>query len=200
MKCRMYVIVLIMAALLCCASTKEQQGITIYYNSLNPTKEFHRDYPNLQFLYRSFRCDDPSFGYHHFYLMLDGRVMKVTFKGNQAQVWKVLVRQPYPHENPKGAAIAHIIHNTIIDGTDAYCTEIIQYEDRLSFDLSTRQGGSRFIMNTVKCHLILQKCPPEEIEQYINQCKLGNYDHLLQVSKDILDKYHIDYVFYYSER
>ena len=198
MKCRMCVIIFMTAALLGCASNKEQQGITIYYNSLNPSKEFHRDYPNLHFLYRNYRCDDTSYGYHHVYLMPDGRVMKVTFKGLQLQVWKVFVRQPYPHEKSGAASIKHILHHTIIDDID-YCTEIIQHEDMLSFDLSTRQGGSYFIMNAVKCHLILQKCPPEEIEQYINQCRLGNYDHLLQVSKDILDKYHADYVFFYSQ-
>ena len=195
MKCVVYVIVIVL--LLGCASSKEQQGITIYYNSLNPSKEFHRDYPNLQFLYRDYRCDDSDYGYHHVYLIPDGRVMKVTFKGSQ--VWKVFVRQSYPHENPGAARTKYILHQTIIDDI-AYCSEIIQYEDRLSFDLSTSQGGSYFIMNTVKCHLILQKCPPEEIDEYIRQCKLGNYDHLLQVSKDILDKYHADYIFYYGER
>ena len=193
MKYRMYVIVIV--SLLGCASSKTPDGITIYYNSRNPNKQFHKDYPNLQFLYRDYRCDDTDYGYHHVYLMPDGRVMKVTYKGLDAQVWKVFVRQSYPHENPGASATRYILHNTVIDDT-AYCKEVIQHEDRLSFDLSTPQGNSYFIMNAVKCHLILQQCPPEEIEQYIKQCKLGNYDYLVQVSKDILDKYHIDYIFY----
>ena len=194
MKCKVFIIALVMLINLGCASNKDLEGITIYYYGVNATKDFHRDYPNLHFLYQLYRCDDPNYGYHHVYLIPDGRVIKVTYKGGQ--VWKAFVRQPYPHEKAGAYSIKHTLYITegykeIIQGT-----ETIHYDERLSFDLSSHQGSSCFIMAAVRSVLIQQKCPPEEIDEYINKCQSGNYDNLLQVSKDTLDRHHVEYRFY----
>ena len=57
-------------------------------------------------------------------------------------------------------------------------------------------GNAFFIMAAVRRILYQIGRPKKEVDEYINKCQSSDYANLLQVSKDTLDKYDVEYVFY----
>ena len=66
----------------------------------------------------------------------------------------------------------------------------------LSIDLQGPQGNAFFILGSVRRFMRQIQCPQEDIDKYLQEARSGDYNNLIQVSKDLLDKYHIAYDFY----
>ena len=69
----------------------------------------------------------------------------------------------------------------------------------LSIDLHGPGGNAYNVMGQVQDILRQLRVPKEEVGAYLNEAMSSNYDNLLEVSRNILDKHHIDHNLYGDE-
>ena len=58
---------------------------------------------------------------------------------------------------------------------------------KIKVKLTSNDGNAFFIMGTVQRALRKNKIPQEEINKYLEECKSGDYDHLLQTTMQWVD-------------
>ena len=69
----------------------------------------------------------------------------------------------------------------------------------LSIDLHGPGGNAYNVMGQVKNILKQLRVPKEDIDAYLKEAMSSDYDNLLEVSRNILDKHHIDHNLYVDE-